>query len=206
MNEHSSVSHESHASQSSIEDAQLVQHAVEGDENAYRKLEQKYHNALYYHLLKLVKDREILEDLIQEVFAKAFSNISSYNSDYAFSTWLYRIATNHAIDHLRKKKLKTLSLDEPIQTNEGEMAIDVPDSTYEADKVVIQRQRKNIIQEAIRNLPEKYRAVIEMRHIEEKSYQEISELLDLPLGTVKAHIFRARELLYKFLKEKRGTF
>jgi RNA polymerase sigma-70 factor (ECF subfamily) len=206
MNEHSSVSHESHASQSSIEDAQLVQHAVEGDERAYKKLAQKYHNALYYHLLKLVKDRDILEDLIQEVFAKAFSNINSYNSDYAFSTWLYRIATNHAIDYLRKKKLKTLSLDEPIQTNEGEMAIDVPDSTYEADKAVMQRQRRNIIQEAISNLPEKYRAVIEMRHIEEKSYQEISELLDLPLGTVKAHIFRARELLYKYLKEKRGTF
>lgn len=206
MNNHSSVSHESHASQSSIEDAHLVQLAVAGDEKAYEKLVNKYHNALYYHLLKLVKDREILEDLIQEVFAKAFSNIGSYNSDYAFSTWLYRIATNHAIDYLRKKKLKTLSLNEPIQTHEGEMAIDVPDSTYETDKAVMRRQRKNIIHEAIRNLPEKYRVVIEMRHIEEKSYQEIAELLDLPLGTVKAHIFRARELLYKYLKDQRGTF
>jgi len=206
MNNHSSVSHESHASQSSIEDAHLVQLAVAGDEKAYEKLVNKYHNALYYHLLKLVKDREILEDLIQKVFAKAFSNIGSYNSDYAFSTWLYRIATNHAIDYLRKKKLKTLSLNEPIQTHEGEMAIDVPDSTYETDKAVMRRQRKNIIHEAIRNLPEKYRVVIEMRHIEEKSYQEIAELLDLPLGTVKAHIFRARELLYKYLKDQRGTF
>ena len=206
MNEHTSVSRESHASQSSIEDAHLVQHAVEGDEKAYEKLANKYHNALYYHLLKLVKDRDILEDLIQEVLAKAFSNINSYNSDYAFSTWLYRIATNHAIDYLRKKKLKTLSLDEPVQTNEGEMAIDVPDTTYEADKAVMRRQRKNIIRDAINNLPEKYRTVIEMRHIEEKSYQEIAELLDLPLGTVKAHIFRARELLYKYLKDQRGTF
>ncbi len=206
MNEHSSVSNESHASQSSIEDAHLVQRAVAGDEKAYEKLVNKYRNALYYHLLKLVKDREILEDLIQEVFAKAFSNIGSYNNDYAFSTWLYRIATNHAIDYLRKKKLKTLSLNEPIQMHEGEMAIDIPDSTYEADKAVMKRQRKNILQVAINNLPEKYRAVIEMRHIEEKSYQEIAELLDLPLGTVKAHIFRARELLYKYLKDQRGTF
>ncbi len=206
MSEHPSESRDTHASRSSVEDARLVECAVSGDQKAYTRLVDKYHNALYYHLLKLVRDQDVLEDLIQEIFAKVFGNIGSYSNEYAFSTWLYRIATNHAIDFLRKKKLKTLSLDDPVRTGEGEVVIEVSDSTYEADIEIMQHQRRSIIREAIDSLPEKYQAVIEMRHIEEKSYQEISEQLDLPLGTVKAHIFRARELLYKYLKDRRGTF
>ena len=194
------------ASESSKEDDKLVAAAVEGDEAAYAQLVDKYQRALFFHIAKLVKDREQIEDLVQEAFMKAFGNLKSYNTDYAFSTWLYRIATNHSIDYLRKKKLQTLSIDEPQKTKDGELEIQLPDESYITDREIIRKQRKKIIHRSIENLPEKYREVIRMRHMEEKSYQEIADILDLPLGTVKAHIFRAREMLYKALKDKRSHF
>lgn len=194
------------ASISSKEDAQLIERAAQGDEQAFRLIVEKYSRALRFHITRMVRDKEIIDDLIQEIFLKAFSNLGSYNTSFAFSTWLYRIATNHTIDHLRKKKLKTLSIDEPVQSKDGEMQIEIPDNSTRADELILTQQRNKIILDALETLPSKYRTVIEMRHMEEKSYQEISEELDLPLGTVKAHIFRARELLYKYLKDKRSSF
>lgn len=194
------------ASESSLEDDVLVKKAIGGNEGAYKKLVDKYRRALFFHILKMVKDREQVEDLVQEAFVKAFDNLNSYNTNYAFSTWLYRIATNHTIDYLRKKKLKTLSIDSPMKTKDGEMEMQLPDESARTDRDIIQKQRQKIVQEAIESLPEKYRKVIQLRHMEEKSYQEIADILDSPLGTVKAHIFRARELLYKELKDKKGRF
>lgn len=194
------------ASESSLEDDKLVASAVKGDQEAFRKLVDKYQTPLYYHVVKMVKDREQVEDLIQEAFVKAFDNLKSYNTSYAFSTWLYRITTNHTIDYLRKKKLQTMSINEPVKTRDGEMNVQLPDADAGADRSIIRKQRQKIIRDAIHDLPEKYRQVIEMRHLEELSYQEISDALDLPLGTVKAHIFRAREMLYKELKSKREHF
>ncbi len=194
------------ASESSLEDDALVKEARNGDEQSYKRLVNKYERALYYHILKMVNDKEQVEDLVQEAFVKAFDNLESYNTNYAFSTWLYRIATNHTIDYLRKKKLQTLSIDKPRKTKSGEMEMQLEDQSAQADRSIIRKQRQNIVQHAIDELPEKYRKVIRLRHMEEKSYQEISEELDKPLGTVKAHIFRAREMLYKSLKDKRGQF
>ncbi|WP_138429729.1 RNA polymerase sigma factor [Fodinibius saliphilus] len=194
------------ASESSLEDDKLVKQAIGGEEEAYTKLVDKYQRALFFHILKMVKDREQVEDLVQEAFVKAFDNLNTYNTNYAFSTWLYRIATNHTIDYLRKKKLKTLSIDDPVKTKDGEMEMQLPDESASTDRDIIKKQRKKIVQNAIKELPEKYRKVIELRHMEEKSYKEIADILDSPLGTVKAHIFRARELLYKELKDKKGRF
>lgn len=194
------------ASDSSLEDDKLVASAVKGDQSAYQKLMDKYQKPLYFHVIRMVKDHEQVEDLIQEAFVKAFDNLKSYNTNYAFSTWLYRITTNHTIDYLRKKKLKTMSIDEPVKTKDGDMAVQIEDTEASTDRNIIRKQRQEIIRKAIRDLPEKYRQVIEMRHLEELSYQEISDELDLPLGTVKAHIFRAREMLYKALKDKRSQF
>lgn len=194
------------ASQSSLQDEIYVNKALEGDQRAYQQLTEKYRRPLEFHVTKMVKETEQVEDLVQEAFIKAFKNLESYNSSYAFSTWLYRITTNHTIDYLRKKKLKTTSIDKPIKTREGEMSFELPDEQAETDRAIIRKQRKKIITHAINNLPEKYRQVIEMRHIEELSYQEIADQLDLPLGTVKAHIFRAREMLYKALKDKKHKF
>lgn len=194
------------ASASSLEDDKLVAAAAKGNQDAYKKLLEKYQKPLYFHIKKMVKDHEQVEDLVQEAFVKAFDNLGSYNTNYAFSTWLYRITTNHTIDYLRKKKLQTMSIHQPVKTKEGEMSVQLPDDHAATDRNIIRKQRQKIIRNAIKNLPEKYRQVIEMRHLEELSYQEISEQLDLPLGTVKAHIFRAREMLYKALKDKRNEF
>lgn len=194
------------ASVSSREDDVLVKQAIGGREQAYTELVNKYERALYYHILKMVRDKEQVEDLVQETFVKAFDNLNTYSTSYAFSTWLYRIATNHTIDYLRKKKLQTLSIDEPVKTKSGDMKMQLPDGSAGTDRSIIKKQRKKLVHQAIAELPEKYRRVIEMRHMEEKSYQEIADVLDLPLGTVKAHIFRAREMLYKALKDKRERF
>lgn len=194
------------ASESSLEDDKLVASAVKGDQDAFRALMDKYQTPLYFHVLKMVKEKEQVEDLVQEAFMKAFDNLGSYNTKYAFSTWLYRITTNHTIDYLRKKKLKTFSINEPVQTKDGDLHFQVKDEQAETDRNIIRKQRQDIIHEAIENLPEKYRMVIELRHLQELSYDEIAEELDLPLGTVKAHIFRAREMLYKALKDKRHRF
>ena len=193
-------------SESSEQDRALVEQALDGDEGAYKELLEKYQNALRRHVSRMVRDKKEVDDLVQEAFIKAFSALDSYSPQYAFSTWLYKIATNHTIDYLRKKKLKTFSIDKPIKTKEGEMEYQLPDTTYRPDQHIVEDQRKQLIQEAIDQLPPKYYRVIVLRHQQEKAYQEIADELDLPLGTVKAHIFRARELLNKYLREKRGTF
>ena len=192
-------------SHSSEEDRELVELALRGNETAFHQLMQKYQRALYHHIRRIVRDRQELDDLVQESFIKAFGALESYSSQYAFSTWLYKIATNHSIDFLRKKKLATLSIDAPVRTREGEVEYEVPDTTYRPDRHIVEDQRKTIIQSAIDNLPEKYHRVIVMRHQQDKSYEEIARELDLPLGTVKAHIFRARELLNKYLREQRAS-
>jgi RNA polymerase sigma factor (sigma-70 family) len=193
-------------SASSKDDLNWVQAALNGDEKAFKLLFDKYKQALHFHLNKMVRDKEVIHDLIQEIFVKAFSNLASYQQGYAFSTWLYRIATNHTIDYLRKKKLSTLSIDEPIVTKDGSTSIELQDIGAQADELILSEQRNRLVHDALQSLPEKYRIVIEMRHMEEKSYQEIAEALDIPLGTVKAHIFRARELLFKYLKDRRSSY
>jgi len=189
-------------SESRLEDFKIIREAIAGDQNAYKFLMKKYHDAIYNLIYKMIHDKNDVEDLTQEAFIKAFHSLESFNFEFAFSTWLYKIATNNSIDYLRKKKIKTYSIDKPIETKDGDMEFEIPDSTFIPDKVVIFDQKKNIIQDAIDTLPEKYVKVITMRHQEEKSYEEIAEELDLPLGTVKAHIFRAREMLYKQLRSK----
>lgn len=191
-------------SASSEQDRELVARALDGDQRAYRDLENKYRDPLARHVGKMVKHKGQVEDLVQEALIKAFNSLKSYSTDYAFSTWVYKIATNHTIDYLRKKKLQTLSIDKPVQTKEGELQMELPDSTWRPDKHIVADQRNTLINAAIAQLPEKYHKVIEMRHVQELSYEEIAVELELPLGTVKAHIFRARALLYKYLKDQRA--
>jgi len=188
---------------SSERDRSLVVRALESDQAAYVELMDKYRNALTRHIQRMVRQQGEVDDLVQECFIKAFSALKSYSADYAFSTWLYKIATNHTIDFLRKKKLSTMSIDRPIQTKDGEVEYELPDTSYRPDKHIVEDERRLLIQDAINQLPPKYNRVIVMRHQQEKSYEEIAQELDLPLGTVKAHIFRARALLYKYLRDQR---
>jgi RNA polymerase sigma factor (sigma-70 family) len=187
---------------SRAEDSRLIKSALKGEQTAYRAMMKKYHDQVYNLLYRMIHEKSEVEDLTQEAFIKAFQSLHNFNEEFAFSTWLYKIATNNCIDYIRKKKLATFSIDKPIESKDSEYTFEIPDSTYEPDKSLIARQRSKVLEDAINSLPEKYRAVILMRHTEDMDYQEIADQLKLPLGTVKAHIFRAREILYRKLKKK----
>ena len=183
-------------------DSTLINQAKTGDAQAYDKLLNKYRNSVYNLVYRMVRDVEEAEDLTQEAFIKAFNSLAQFNEDYAFSTWLYKIATHNCIDFFRKRKLQTLSIDKPIQYKDSEIHQELPDPELNPEKSILASERSSIIREAIESLPEKYYTAIVLRHTEEKSYEEIAEILHLPIGTVKARIFRAREMLNKALKDR----
>ncbi len=185
-----------------LSDAELVKLAIKGEELAYVELMNRYRKKVETIVLRIVRQKIETEDLVQEIFAKAFTSISSFKSEFSFSTWLYKIATNHCIDFVRKKRLSTYSLDEDYELEEDSIQREIPDWSKLPDRELFEKQRNEIIHQAINSLPEHYRKVIIMRHFEEKSYEEIANELKLPIGTVKVQIFRARELLYKNLKDK----
>jgi RNA polymerase sigma-70 factor (ECF subfamily) len=189
-------------SESRREDLAMISAAIRGEQAAYGTLMKKYRDSIFNLIFRIIRDREQVEDLTQETFVKAFASLKSFNREFAFSTWLYKIATNSSIDYIRKKKLHTTSINKPISHEDSDYTMELPDSTYEPDKFIIQRQKSKIIAEAIEKLPPKYRQVIILRHNEERDYAEIAKILKIPIGTVKAHIFRARELLYKSLRER----
>jgi len=180
----------------------LIKKALAGDQKAYDALLKRYQNGIYNMIYQMIKNREETEDLVQETFIKAFHSLASYNDNFAFSTWLYKIAFNNCIDTIRKKKLKTLSIDKPIQFSEGEAKHEIRDDSRSPESSFLFTERKKIIQKTINSLPERYRSVIILRHQEERSYEEISVILNITLGTVKARIFRAREMLKKKLQEE----
>jgi RNA polymerase sigma factor (sigma-70 family) len=184
------------------EDSRLIHEALAGDDRAFKRLMEKYHDAIHNFIFRMVHDREQVEDLTQEAFIKAFGSLKSFNEEFAFSTWLYKIATNNCIDYIRKRKLQMYSIDKPIESKDSDFTFELPDDSYEADRELINDQRTVLLKDAINRLPEKYRRVIQLRHTEERSYEEIADILKLPIGTVKAHIFRAREILYKQLRHR----
>ena len=187
---------------SKAEDIKHVNLAINGDQDAFAWIMKKYKGPLQNLIYKMVSDKNEVEDLIQEVFIKVYNSLKNYSQEYAFSTWIYRIAINNTIDYLRKKKLETFSIHSDEEEDDDRPKYEIPDTSYLADANIILEQRQQIINDAINSLPEKYKKVIELRHKEELSYEEISEILNLPIGTVKAHLFRARELLNKYLKDK----
>jgi RNA polymerase sigma factor (sigma-70 family) len=183
------------------EDRRLIDLALQGDEKAYELLLNRYRNLVYSIMFKMVRNAQEAEDLTQEAFMKAFNSLETFNEEFAFSTWLMKIASNNCIDFLRKRKLKTYSIHDPIQYKDEKIEIDLPDQGPSPERSLLQVERRRMIEEAINELPERYRYVIILRHKEEKSYEEISDILNLPLGTVKAQIFRAREILNRKLRE-----
>jgi len=178
----------------------LVQQALKGNKKAFENLVQRYQRSVYHVIYKIIKDPEETKDLMQETFLKAYSSLSTYKSQFRFTTWLYRIAVNNSIDYLRKKKIITLSLDQKIETKYGKLSFEPKDWTYNPEKELVAKKKRFSIDKAIQALPKKYREVIVYRHKKEKSYKEISEILGIPAGTVKARIFRGRELLKKKLR------
>jgi RNA polymerase sigma-70 factor (ECF subfamily) len=184
------------------EDAVLVKQAIAGHEEAFRALIKRYRNPVAQIVYKLVRDRNQIEDLSQEVFIKAFHHLKDFDYEHQFASWLFKIANNHCIDYIRKKKLKVYSISDQTRIDEGEMEYEIPDSTYEPDLNMLREQKSRLIRQAIDSLPKKYHEVIVLRHQEELSYEEIAEKTGLPVNTIKVQLFRAREMMYKFLKDK----
>jgi RNA polymerase sigma-70 factor (ECF subfamily) len=185
-----------------LSDIELVKQALNGNDSAYTELMNRYKKKVEIIVSRLVKKEFDVEDLVQEIFTKAFTSLSTFKSEFSFSTWLYKIATNHCIDHIRKRKISTYSLDEELELEEDTVHREIPDWSKTPDYELLRKEKSEIIHQAINSLPEHYRKVIILRHFEDKSYEEIAKELKLPIGTVKVHLFRARELLYKKLKDK----
>lgn len=156
-------------------------------------------------ILKMVRNVDDAEDLTIEAFAKAFKNLERFKKDYTFSTWLFRIATNNAIDFIRKKKLETYSLNTSFTDDSGDSVnIDVEDKNLTPDEETIKTQKIELVQMFVTKLPAKYQRLVRLRYFDELSYEEIAKELDAPLGTVKAQLHRARELMYELVKDKKS--
>jgi RNA polymerase sigma factor (sigma-70 family) len=187
-----------------IEDFRLIDMAVGGDDKAYAKLLQRYKRPVYHMILKMVRNVDDAEDLTIESFAKAFRSLPKFKKDFTFSTWLFRIATNNSIDFIRKKKLNTLSIENTYTDDDGQsVSIDVEDLNLNPQDVAIRTQKEEIIQVFVNMLPGKYQKLVRLRYFQELSYEEIAVELDAPLGTVKAQLHRARELMYDLVKNKK---
>lgn len=184
------------------DDLTLIAEARKGNDRAFQLLMRKYRGAVHRVVMRMVGRGEESNDLTQETFIKAFASIENFDSKFLFTTWLFKIAQNSCIDHLRRRKINLFSIDQRMEGEEGEYSYEIPDSTYEPDRPIEEEERRVIINEAVAALPEKYRRVIELRHKEERSYEEISDILGLPIGTVKAQLFRAREILNRLLRGK----
>ena len=186
------------------EDFRLIDLATkEGDEQAYAELMKRYKKPVYHMILKMVRNVDDAEDLTIEAFAKAFRNLKRFKRDYTFSTWLFRIATNNAIDFIRKKKVETMSLDTSFRDDSGDaVTIDVEDSKPNPMEEAIKSQKAEFIRHFVTRLPPKYQKLVKLRYFDELSYEEIASELEAPLGTVKAQLHRARELMYDLVKGK----
>ncbi len=183
----------------SATDQEIVALAREGREAAYRELIRRYERPVFSLVLRMVRDRQLAEDLAQETFIKALNAIATYKPEYKFSSWIFKIANNAAIDHLRRRDLDTLSLDgSPNATTADEIeatALQVGDRAQGPLSELESRELGSAIEEAIGRLRPEYRSCILLRHVEGMAYEEIAQLLDLPLGTVKTYIHRARNEL-----------
>jgi RNA polymerase sigma factor (sigma-70 family) len=181
-------------------DEELIRSALGGEQQAYQALLQRYQKTVFHIVVKIIRNSDDAQDLVQETFMRAFNTLESYRSEFRFSTWLCKIAANCSIDYLRKKKIKAFSMDKPFETKNGTVEVELEDKSANPEEYLLRKQRIMSIEEAITSLPDKYREVIIYRHHDDKSYEEIAKIMGIPIGTVKARIFRARELLKKKLK------
>ena len=186
-----------------LSDQEVVLMARAGREAAYRELIRRYERPIFALLFRMVRDRELAEDLSQETFIKALNAIESYRPEFKFSSWIFKIANNAAIDHLRRRELDTLSLDGSphAETPEAMQATALQIGARQESPLdaVEAKELGGAIEVAIGRLRPEYRSCILLRHVEGRAYEEIAEMLDLPLGTVKTYIHRARNELRQAL-------
>jgi RNA polymerase sigma-70 factor (ECF subfamily) len=190
-----------------LPDADLAALARSGREAAFRELVRRYERPVFSLIFRMVRDRETSEDLAQETFIKVLNHIDRYRPEFKFSSWLFKIANNLTIDHLRKRQLKTISIDgSPHAATAAEVEASTFDVEARGESALEEMQSRELggaIEKAIAKLRPEYRACILLRHVEDRSYEEIAATLDLPLGTVKTYIHRARHELREALASLR---
>ena len=186
-------------------DVTLVNKAILGDQKAFSDLMTFYWPTIEGFFAMKLSSKEDVEDLSIATFTKAFDKIKSYNSSYAFSTWIQTIATNSLIDFFRKKEQKTISIDEDVKNEQGNPH-EIEDLDTNPELNFIQQQKNKQLFSLVEKLKPHYRELIVLRYLEELSYDEIAQKLDIPLGSVKAKLFRARDLLLKILKPQENEF
>ena len=186
-----------------LTDQEIVQWAREGAQTAYRELIRRYQRPVFSLVYRMVRDRELAEDLVQETFIKVLNAIERYRPEFKFSSWIFKIANNATIDHLRRKELTTLSLEGgPDATTQDQLeatALQLGDSSESQLEELEGRELGTAIERAISQLRPEYRSCIILRHIEGRPYDEIADVLGLPIGTVKTYIHRARAELKEAL-------
>ncbi len=197
-----------HLSDKAKKDYLLVLRALnEKDQRAYTELMGRYKDSVYFMLLKMVNNSDDAEDLTIETFSKAFKRLDQYTPQFAFSTWLFKIASNHSIDFIRKKRIRAISIDQGYSNEDGETyVIPVKEDSLDPEESMEKDERVQRMRDVIEKLKPRYKRLVELRYLEEKSYEEISEILELPLGTVKAQLFRARDFMFDLMKTTKGTF
>jgi RNA polymerase sigma-70 factor (ECF subfamily) len=181
-------------------DIDLVQSAMDGDEESFSRLMARYKNTIYFMLLKMVNNKSDAEDLTLEAFGKAFKNLHQYSPQFAFSTWLFKIASNNCIDFLRKKRGNLLTIDAGSENNDGESPVKIASKEFNPEEKLIRKQNAILMRNLVLKLKPRYQTLVEYRYFREMSYEEIARELKLPLGTVKAQLFRAREILFKLIE------
>lgn len=179
----------------------LVEQAKGGNEKAFASLLNRYRDSIYFMLLKMVSNPSDAEDLTIEAFGKAFRSLDSYTPNYAFSTWLFKIATNNCIDFIRKKQTTPSIIDHGPDEDMDSYTVNIQSDTPDPEESLINQQKITALRDIVNQLKPRYRKLIELRYFKEFSYEEISAELDIPIGTVKAQLFRAKSLLYNVLKK-----
>tara|TARA_B100001093_G_scaffold62208_1_gene52281 strand:- start:21056 stop:21658 length:603 start_codon:yes stop_codon:yes gene_type:complete len=197
----------SNLTEKGLRDLKLINRALEqGDTTAYNELMKLYRDPLYFMLLEKVGDQELAKDLTIEALGKAFKKLHMYTPNYTFSTWLFTVARNNCIDYLRKNKIKTTSIDQFTIDNDGKKnKIDIPSEDLNPEGILIKKQKIAILRQVVDKLKPKYRELVKLRYFKEMSYEEISSLLQIPIGTVKAQLYRSREQLFQIVSGSKDS-
>lgn len=179
----------------SATDQEIVEQVLAGEQHLFSGLVERYQGPIVNYVYRMLGNYDDAVDLSQDIFLKSYAALESYRPRFPFSAWLYRIARNAAIDELRRRRFSTVSLDEPVSTEEGEVTREIDSGEPGPESTFLETEFRGRIEDAVARLPEKYREPLVLRHAGDLSYEEIAEALELPLGTVKTRIFRAREAL-----------
>jgi len=184
------------------EDNKLIERTLRGEKRAFEMIIKKYQQPLFNYIGRLVGQRELALDFTQEVFIKTYASLSSFNPRYKFRTWLFKIASNLIIDYWRKKKIKAFSLDLPLESGQRPMAGEVPDREPSIAKKFELAQLRERILTTLEKIPPLLRELFVLRHVNDFTYEEIAEIKNLPVGTVKNKVFQAKELIRQLLRER----